>query len=64
LHLHRQPLALLGMERAGRVAADATQAELARFKPGDRVCVVWGMFMIAASYLLHSLAEFIEHAAH
>jgi len=63
LHWLRQPSSVRGLERAGRQSAAIARAELERFQPRDGTNVVWGLVIIALSYLLHIVAEVLEHLA-
>jgi len=58
----RRP-SVAGMPRAIGMAQTKTEAELARFKPGDGAYVGWGLVVISLSYLLHIVAELLEHLA-
>lgn len=50
-----------GLERASEAAQTTAAAELIRFKPEDGAYVVWGLVVIASSYLLHIVAEVLDH---
>jgi len=57
----RQPGPPSGMEDIEQAAAQAVQGRLAMFKPSDGLFVGWGLLVIAVSYLLHIVAEILEH---
>jgi hypothetical protein len=49
--------------RAAEIAADMAEAEMLKFRPGDRRYIVGGLSAIALSYLLHMVAKILEHAS-
>jgi len=61
LRSDRKPAAF---ERANQLAADMAEADLVKFRPGDRLCVVGGLSAIAASYLLHMVGVILNEAVH
>jgi hypothetical protein len=64
LNLQRLSVAISGFRRSQQSAQKVVEDALGKFKPGDGACVVWGLIVIAASYLLHILAEVIEYSSH
>lgn len=64
LSLHQLTGVMRGFGRSQRSAPKVVERALKKFMPGDGACVVWGLIVIAASYLLHILAEVIEYNSH
>lgn len=50
-----------GLDQAVVEAEKTVATELSQFRSGDRACVVWGLFTIGFSYLLHIITELVAH---
>jgi hypothetical protein len=46
--------------RAGELAANLAEADMLKFRPGDRRCIVGRLSAIAASYLLHLMGVILR----
>lgn len=64
LHMLHLQVTLPGLERAENASVAVAKAELERFRPSDGAYVLWGLLVIAFSYLLHIIGEILEYLSH